>query len=154
MLTDADMAFGRQRMNEVFGSREAHLLWSLVHYTKTLQKFDATFYRHEPILDVSLDRNFAAKLNMRYGERFSKLTRLLRRITFSDGTVVPLEEIWTLNYMPTDGISIAELDGVDMSEAEVKAGNQGETIREMLRATYRCNSAAEEDYFVRRFLAS
>ena len=56
--------------------------------------------------------------------------------------------------MPEDGIGIAELAAVNLAEAELHAGDQGETIREMIRATYHCASPAEEDYFVRRWIAS
>jgi hypothetical protein len=59
-----------------------------------------------------------------------------------------------MNYMPDEGISIKELDDADIKEAEAKMGMGGETIREMLRNTYKCRSAAEEDWFVRRWIAS
>jgi hypothetical protein len=90
-------------MNEIFPTRESHLLWQLAHYAETGQMFDATFYGREPSLDVTLAQDFAyefmAALN--YGQE-DRLKQLCRRIRFSDGTSIGLAGIWTLNYMPHD----------------------------------------------------
>ena len=56
--------------------------------------------------------------------------------------------------MPHDGVSQADLNAVDLAEAETQAGNNGETIRKMIRDTYRCGSRTEEDRYLRRFFAS
>jgi hypothetical protein len=42
--TDVDLAEARRRLNEVFPTREGHLLWQLAHYASTGQTFDATFF--------------------------------------------------------------------------------------------------------------
>ena len=55
--------------------------------------------------------------------------------------------------MPPE-ITVAMLDGADLAQAEVKAGPSGETVREMIRATYRTASAAELDWHVRRWVVS
>ena len=156
MMTDAQLAFARQQMNKLFPSREHHLLWQLEHYAETLQHFDATFYDREPILDVTLNKGFARNFLAAfiYAKGIQHVRSVLERIVFSDGTITRFDKIWTLNYMPSAGISIDALNNANIAEVEVKAGYNGETLREMLRNTYRCGSAAEEDYFVRRWIAS
>src|SRR5262249_49849020 len=55
----AQLEHARQRMNDIFPTRIDHLLFQLQHFAETGQKFDVTFYDREPILDVSLNREFA-----------------------------------------------------------------------------------------------
>jgi len=158
-MTDAELADARRRMDELFPTRFNHMMWNLEHYARTLQKFDITFYRREPILDVHLDKNFAHKFITAVGHArirsfVRQLCALIRHIVLSDGTITHIDDIWTVTYMPDNGITIAELDGADITEAETRAGPNGETVREMISETYRCASAAEEDWFVRRFIAS
>jgi hypothetical protein len=147
---DPKIAAGCRRLDEIFGSRFGHLLWQLTHYARTGQSFDAVFFDREPILDVTLDDIFASK----FLDDARSLRRLCKRVKFSDGTIAPIDAIWLFNYMPRDGIDNAALDNVDLAQAEVRAGQNGETIREMIRVSYRCASTAEEDFFVRRFIAS
>jgi hypothetical protein len=113
--------------------------------------FDATFYGREPSLNVTLAQDFAyefmAALN--YGQE-DRLKQLCQRIRFSDGTSIGLAGIWTLNYMP----HTFDISDVDLSEGEQRIGDRGETMREIIRNTYRCRSRAEEDYFLTRFIAS
>ncbi len=73
---------------------------------------------------------------------------------FSDGTVASLMEIWTDNPMPKGGFTDAELDAVDLAEAEKPSGPNGKTLRKMISETYRCKTREEEDYYLRRFIAS
>ena len=47
-----------------------------------------------------------------------------------------------------------DVSSIDLAEGEQVAGLQGETIREMISATYRCASRAEEDFFLSRWTAS
>jgi hypothetical protein len=75
-------------------------------------------------------------------------------IEFSDGTSASLAEIWTINPMPKGGPSKQELDAVDLNRAEDSIGQNGETMREMIRQTYQCSTRKEEDKFLRRFIAS
>jgi hypothetical protein len=84
----------------------------------------------------------------------SHVPRLLKRIEFSNGVVVSLGEIWTVNPMPMGGFSLEELAAVDLSEAEQRIGPQGETMRKMIRKTYHCKSRKETDFFIRRWIAS
>jgi len=161
-ITDAQAADARRRLDELFPSKFSHTMFQLEYYAGTHQKFDVSFYQREPILDVCLERDFAhellAVLNRphmlmrRPGAR--RLSALLKRIVFSDGATAHIDDIWTINHMPPDRLTIAALDSADLAQAEVRAGYGGETIREMLRETYRCASAAEEDWFVRRWIAS
>jgi hypothetical protein len=148
---DPKIAAAMQRVTEIFGTRDEFLLWQLAHYARTGQTFDVTFFDREPILEVTLDQAFAYELIN--GSRRG-LRRLCNRIRFSDGTIVPITSIRTLNYIPHGGIDNETLSGVNLVRAEVRAGPNGETAREMIRDTYRCASTAEEDFFVRRWIAS
>jgi hypothetical protein len=147
-----EMEFVHRRMQEVFGDRISHLACTLQHFAETMQMFDATFYDREPILDVTLRRDwaraFCAALMFRKESRH--LANLLERVTFSDGTAVDWNKIWTINYMP------AELNtaGVDLAKGDDVIGLNGETVREMIRHTYHCESRAEEDFFLARWIAS
>src|SRR5262249_6201852 len=53
----------RQRMDEIFPTRLDHLLIQLRHFAENGTRFDATFYDREPILDVSLNREFGRTFN-------------------------------------------------------------------------------------------
>jgi hypothetical protein len=151
-VQDPQITAGVQRMEESFGDRFTCLLWELAHYATTGQTFDVTFYDREPLIEVTLDDIFASKFLAAHEPRYA--LQLCNQIRFSDGTVAPIDSIWTLNFMPAGGIDNETLNSVDLMRAEVRAGQNGETIREMIRVTYRCGSGAEEDYFVRRWIAS
>jgi hypothetical protein len=56
--------------------------------------------------------------------------------------------------MPQAGFSEDELAAVDLAEAEEPAGPNGETLRKMIRDTYHCKDRDQEDYYLRRFIAS
>ncbi|MEM9512009.1 MAG: hypothetical protein AAF978_04885, partial [Cyanobacteria bacterium P01_E01_bin.48] len=115
------------------------------------QPTDVTFFRRKPILDVRISVKLgAARL---YGLE-SQLPRLMRRIEFSNGMSANISEIWTINPMPIDGFTEHELDSVDLSLGEQHAGPNGETIRKMIRKTYRCKSNKETEYYLRRWIAS
>jgi hypothetical protein len=126
----------------------------LLVYAKTGLSFDVTFHGHGPILEVTLDDVFASKFLAAIYGPYRALHRLCGQIKFSDGTVTPIENIWTFHPMPPGGIDNGALRRADLAQAEVRAGPNGETVREMIRDTYRCGSAAEEDWFVRRWIAS
>ena len=101
----------------------------------TQQPADVTFYKRKPTLAVKVSRSLGAA--MMYGAGARKLQELLNRIEFSDGTTASFGEIWTINAMPTGGFSQEDLDAVDLAEAEERVGPGGETLREMIRQTYR-----------------
>ena len=142
----------QQRLLEMFGSREGHLAWQLVTLSETGQPCDVTFYKRGPILDVKIPEKIGIALM--YGAGASKLQELLARIEFSNGTVAGFGEIWTVNPMPKGGIPQAELDAVDLSQGEEAVGPNGETMRKMISDTYHCATRAEEDRYLRRFIAS
>src|SRR5262249_36047626 len=140
-----------QRMDEIFPTRLDHLLIQLRHFAENGTRFDATFYDREPILDVSLNREFGRTFNTALAHwKRDKFARLLQRILLSDGTVASIEQLSVLVPMPPGGITIAMLDDADLALAEAIAGPNGETMREMIRNAYRCVSPAELDWHVRR----
>lgn len=47
-----------------------------------------------------------------------------------------------------------ELQAVDLFRAEEGVGPNGEKLRKMIGDTYHCASKEEEDYYLRRFIAS
>lgn len=142
----------RKQLEKQFGGREGMLGFTLITLSTTQQPTDVTFYRRKPILDVKVNQRLG--LAMMYGAGARKLQELLNQIEFSDGTTAAFGEIWTINPMPVGGIPQAELDAVDLAEADEPAGPDGETLRQMIRETYHCASRVEEDRFLRRFIAS
>jgi hypothetical protein len=47
-----------------------------------------------------------------------------------------------------------DISNVDLAEGEQIGAPNGDTVREMIRTTYRCASRAEEDFFFSRWIAS
>ena len=82
------------------------------------------------------------------------LYEILQDIRLSNGTTVNINDIWTINAMPIEGFTEEELEAVDMSQAEERIGPNGATLRKMIKDTYHCRSRDEEDYYLRRFIAS
>ena len=140
-----------KRLEQHFGSREGMLKHTLLMLSISGQPTDVTFFRRKPILDVRVSTKLgAAQL---YGLQ-ARIPALLRHIEFSNGTIADLSEVWTINPMPKGGFTQAELDAVDLSAAEERAGPNGETLRKMIRKSYHCKSRKETDFFLRRFIAS
>jgi hypothetical protein len=129
-----------------------HIFWQLCHYAAhPHQAFDLTFYDREPVLDATLDSDWAHEFHATIlVSDASQLAKLLRSVTLSDGVVIRFECIWTINYIPSD-LNIA---GVDLAQGEDVAGFNGETVCHMISQTYRCRSHAEEDFFLARWIAS
>lgn len=151
MSVDITLQEAMSRLEQHFGSPEGMLTHTLTTLSMSGQPTDITFYRRKPILDVRVSTKLgAARL---YGLE-KHLPRLLRCIEFSNGTIASLNEIWTVNPMPIEGFSQAELDAVDLAQGEDCMGPRGETLREMIRNTYHCKSKSEVDYFLRRWIAS
>jgi hypothetical protein len=148
----------RRRMDEIIGpTRLDHLVYGLAFYARCPRHaFDVIYLDREPSLNVALTASFARDFHavLTHRQNARKLIAMLGAIRFADGTTSSLDDIWMLNCMPVDGITIADLDNADLADAEVVAGDGGETIREMIRLTYCCRPAAEEDWFVRRWIAS
>lgn len=151
MSVDITPQEAMRRLEQHFGSREGMLTHTLSMLSMSGQPTDITFYRRKPILDVRVSTKLgAARL---YGLE-NRLPRLLSCIGFSNGAIADLNEIWTVNPMPMEGFSQAELDAVDLAQGENRIGPGGETLREMIRKTYHCKTSSEVDYFLRRWIAS
>lgn len=89
-----------------------------------------------------------------YGAGEKKIQEIFNRIRFSGGGEASIGEIWTVNPMPCDGISQDELNAADLAAGDENVGPNGETLREMIKNTYHCTTKEEEDYYLRRFVAS
>ncbi len=140
------------KLETEFGSRLGFLGYQILMLSMTGQKCDITFFKKKPAIDVKIDQQI--NLAVMYGAGAKKLQEMLENIKLSNGDSVSISEIWTINPMPAGGFSKEELDSVDMDEAEQEVGPDGETLREMIKNTYHCESKDEEDYYLRRFIAS
>jgi len=141
-----------KKLEERFGSREGMLMHLLLDLSMSGQPCDITFPDREPMLDVVVDQQLY--LAIAYGAGAKKMLDKMRNIRLSNGQVISIEKIWTVNPMPKGGFGPHELKAVDMTLAEEPSGPDGETLRQMIRETYRCKSQEDEDRFIRRFLAS
>lgn len=140
------------KLNAEFGGRVGFLGRTIIELSRSGQPCDITRYNKPPLLDVKIDPKITYALM--YGAGAVKLKEMLDHVALKDGSSVDFGDIWTINPMPEGGFSEAELDSVDLSGGDVKAGPQGETLREMVRNCYQCKTKDEEDKFLRRFLAS
>ena len=112
---------------------------------------DVTFFNRKPVLNVKVPEKIVLALG--YGAGAKKMAQILSNIEFSDGTTVGLNEIWMILPMPKDGISDTQLAAADISTVDDPTPN-GKSMREMIREMYHCETRAEEDQFLRRFIAS
>ncbi len=140
------------RFEEIFGARFTLLGRQILTLSALGQTCDVTFFRNEPAIDVTVDERLA--LAAMRGAGPARLYEMFRGIRLSNGSVVNMGDIWTVNRMPKEGFTREELEAVDMSQAEEKVGPDGRTLRKMIRDTYHCKSKDEEDYYLRRFIAS
>lgn len=132
--------------------RRLHLLNQLETLALHRLPCDITLFSGPPRIDVRVNPTFFYALM--YGAGAAKMRELLSDIELSDGSTVSLMDIWTVNPMPAEGFAPGQLEAVDLAEAEAVCGPQGETMRFMISKTYHCGSHAEEDHFLRRFIAS
>lgn len=147
-----DIKKGIEKVLEHFGSREAFLSNQLWMLSMTGQPCDVTFFKKKPAIDVIIDPKI--NIALMYGAGAKKLHEMLMNIKLSNGEIITLDEIWTINPMPKGGIPQEELNNVDMSEAEEKVGPNDETLRKMISDTYHCETKEQEDLYLRRFIAS
>jgi len=141
-----------EKILEHYGSREAFLGNQLVTLSMTGQFCDVTFFKKKPAIDVIIDPRI--NIALMYGAGAKKLKEMLMNIKLSNGEVISIEEIWTINPMPKGSISPEELNSVDMSKAEERVGPNGETLRKMISDTYHCETEEQENLYLRRFIAS
>ena len=147
-----DMDEGMKKIEEIFGSRFVFLGHQILTLSTFGQPCDITFFKKGPPIDVTVDPQLA--LAVMYGAGPERLHEMLQSIKLSNGAEVSINDIWTINPMPKGGFTREELDAVDMSQAEEKAGPNRETLRKMIKDTYHCKSQDEENYYLRRFIAS
>jgi hypothetical protein len=146
-----DLELMHQCVSKAAGGRTGLLLSQLFHHAGTMQPLDVTFSDREPILEVTLSELWAHKFCAAVFDRSAqRMSALLNQIVFSDGTATGFGEIWTLNAMPPN----LDTAGVDLARGEEVIGLDGETLRQVVRDTYRCKSHAEEDFFLARWIAS
>jgi hypothetical protein len=142
----------RESLVKKFGSHEAFVGYQVLQFSTSGQPCDVTFFKKKPALDVTFDPQIG--LAIMYGAGAEKLQELLSAIRLSNGDVVSIDDIWVINPMPKGGISENELAAVDLAMGDNKAGPKGETVREIIRTIYRCETPEEEERFLRRYLAS
>ncbi|MDB5319942.1 MAG: hypothetical protein JWN40_1573 [Phycisphaerales bacterium] len=142
----------RKRLEEHFGSRLGMLGVQVTVLAQTAQPCDVTFYKKKPALNVKI--NPRINLALMYGAGAQKLGEMLEAIELSNGDVVSLTEIWTILPLPVEGFTDEELAAVNLDAGEEKVGPQGETLRKMISETYHCETREEEDYLLRRYIAS
>lgn len=145
----------KQLMEEItgqFGSRIGFLGYELIMLSMTGQPCDITFYNRKPLINVTIDQQVA--LAIMYGAGHRKLAELLSNVKLSNGESVNIDQIWTVHPMPKEGFSDEELASLDLARGEEEVGPNGETLRKMISDTYHCENEEEENYYLRRFIAS
>ena len=135
-----------------FGGPMDILIHQIIYLSNTEQPCDVTFRDKKPVIDVTLDSRIA--FGLMYGAGPKKMRELLSSIRLSNGETVSLDEIWVVFPMPVGGFTEGVLKGVDLALGEEQWGPNGETVREMIRNVYHCESDQEEEKFLRRYLAS
>ncbi len=135
-----------------FGSKLAFLGREIITLSTTGQPCDVTFFERVPAIGVTIDGSIG--LALMYGAGAKKLKDMLENIKLSNGDVVSIGDIWTINPMPKGGFSEDELAAVDLSQAEDKVEPNSETLRKMVSDSYHCKTREEEDRYLRRFIAS
>lgn len=150
--TSMDTNEVKKLMEKTFGSRMGFLGYQILTLSMTGQLCDLTFFSKSPAIDVKIDQQI--NLALIYGAGAEKLKEKLDNIKLSNGDIVSISEIWTINPMPQGGFSKEELEAVDLRKAEEKDGPNGETLRKMISDTYHCKTKEDENYYLRRFIAS
>lgn len=152
MASDEKIQAAKKVIQDKFGSRLAFVFNQLDFVATHKVKCDITLLSSAPHIDVTVNPDFSYA--MMYGAGAQKMSEMLSMIKLSDGSTISIKEIWTINQMPQKGFTTEELSEVDISAGDQVAGQQGETVREMIAATYRCTTDEEVDHYLRRFLAS
>lgn len=135
-----------------FGGPMGMLAHMVINLSMTEQPCDVTFHKKKPAINVKMDPKIGFALM--YGAGAKKMQEVLSNIKLSNGDTSSLGEIWVVFPMPTKGFTEEELKEVDLASGEDKWGPEGETVREMIRNVYHCESKEEEEKFLRRYLAS
>lgn len=124
----------------------------VIRYSESGQPVDIIFHRKKPLISVIISPLLSNSLEE--GMIVEDIWKLFRKIPLANGLKVDLMDIWMLNPMPFREIAESEMAAQDLREGENVLGQSGETIREMVKHTYHCENPEEEEYFLRRLLAS
>lgn len=155
-MTEPDIDKLKQELENKYGGRSGFVFNMLQHLALTRQPCDICTFSGQRYLDATIRGEFLYALM--YGAGAQKIAEMLTHIEIQprNGSVaeVSFNDIWVINPMPKEGFTEKELNSVDMSEADAIAGPNGETIREMIRNSYKPKDEQELEYFVRRFIAS
>lgn len=135
-----------------FGFRVSFLIHQLEWMALKGIVCDITLKSGKPHIEVTIEPKFSFPLM--YGAGAKDMREMLSEIKLSNGQAIDFTDIWTIHPIPKRGVDPEKFAAVDLSNAEEKSGPNGETIRQMISATYRCESREEEDYYLRRFFAS
>lgn len=141
-----------EKLKEHFGGPMEMLGHMILTLSMSGQPCDVTFRDKKAALDVKIDPQIA--LALMYGAGPGKLQEMLASIRLSNGDVISINEIWVVLPMSANGFSKEELAEVDLAKGEEVYGPNGETVREMVRNVYHCESKEEEEKYLRRYLAS
>ncbi len=156
MTADKDLQKSIRVLEDKFGGRIGFLFFQLHTLAMMGQPCDICTYSGERYIDVEIEGDFL--LALMYGAGAKRLAEMLNEIKLKKGGnvvgTVAIKNIWVIHPMPIGGFKKGELAKVDLSEGEKEYGPNGETLREMIRNTYRCKDKKEEDFFLRKCLAS
>lgn len=128
------------------------LLKKVIHCSTFEQPCDVLLKGEKPRLDVKISPKYGAALM--YGAGAAKMAEMFATLELQNGETLPLGKVWDILPMPRNGITLEELDAVDLTEGEAVGGPNGETVRQMITEMYNCQTEAETEQALRRFLAS
>lgn len=128
------------------------VLKKVIHHSTFEQPCDVLILNGKPHIDVKISPKYGAALM--YGAGAAKMAEMFETLEFQSGETIPMNTVWDILPMPKDGFTPEELDAVDMSGGDAVGGPNGETVREMIKAMYNCQTDDEVDMPLRRFLAS
>ena len=151
-MSKFDSAPNEKVIETEFGFRASFLIHQLEWMALKAIACDITLRSGKPHIDVTIEPKFSFALM--YGAGAKDVRGMLSEIRLSNGQTLDFTDIWTIHPMPKGGVDPEKLAAVDLSHAEEKSGSNGETIRQMISATYHCESREEEDRYLRRFFAS
>ncbi|MGB8523231.1 MAG: hypothetical protein WCD43_09705 [Candidatus Acidiferrales bacterium] len=151
-MDEKDKKDMKEKLEKQFGGPTGILAHLILTLSTSGQPCDVAFHKKKPALNVKMDPKITIALM--YGAGAKKIQEILRNIELSNGDTISIDDIWMVFPMPANGFSKEELEEVDLAAGEEKWGPKGETIREMIRNLYHCESKEEEEKYLRRYLAS
>jgi hypothetical protein len=140
-----------KKMLAHFKPHEQVVLTQLITLSLTGELCDITFVHRKPILDVFVSRELGTLFTA--DKSVTKKIKLISQIELSNGERIWLKRISMVIMMPKEGFSERDLQAVDIGRAEQLIWEDKKTIRDLVRDSYCCDTA-DEDKYIRRFLAS